>query len=313
MITPLDQSVRQCPALGSDLEFGALLRDPALGAAHLQRERGRVRGVLQQSGWGFYCERGLTLVRSLPWDEEHFGFPCADLARIYLKDEDGARLHPLSEALLERTVAEARSRGVVLLSARVPARRVQVIQRLQQLGLDLVDTSVELGTPLPLWDTPVGPSMQTRSAAASDRQELLETVAGFTANRFFRDPRIPRAKAGEVYAKWINAALEGQHGHLLVAEVDGRVAGLSTYVPADDALGVGLVALVAVHPAFQGQGIVNSLMSGCAEMMQDPSWDWPATAMVTSTQVTNSPALRAFGRHGLLPYNARHIFHGWLT
>lgn len=307
MIAPLqwDTATRQHPALESDREFASLLWAPQWGPAHLQRERQRVERVLtRESGWGFCTEAGLTLVRPLPWDEGHFGYPCADLCRFYLRG-DCADAGSAADALMQATVEEARRQGVVLLSARIPASRVELAQSLERHGLSLVDTSVELGTRLPLRRTPPVPGVTVRGPRPDDQQALAAIAATFVGNRFHRDPRIPVEKASGVYAGWAVAAMKGDHGRLLLAEADGQVAGLSSYSPPDDELGVGQVALVVIAPGFRGRRVIDPLMDGCARELA-------CEALVTSTQVSNSPALRAFGRHGLLPFGARHIFHGWL-
>jgi len=305
MITPLkwDDATREHPALSSDMEYAPLLRARQSGPLHLLRERRRVERVLtRESGWGFCSEAGLTLVRPLPWDEEHFGYPCADLCRFYLADGGDA---PAADALMGATVEEARRRGVALLSARIPAARVELVQSLQRHGMSLVDTSVELGRLLPLAHTPAVAGVTTREPQPEDREALVEIASTFVGNRFHRDPRVAADRATGVYAQWVVAAMEGRHGLLVVAELDGAVAGFSSYYPPDDDLGVGMVALVVVHLDTRGRRVIDPLMDGCARQLA-------CEAMVTSTQVSNSPALRAFGRHGLLPVGARHIFHGWL-
>lgn len=307
MIAPLqwDTATRHHPALEADLEFGFLLRAPELVSLHLQRERRRVERVLTaESGWGFCSGAGLTLVRPLPWDQGHFGYPCADLCRFYL--QAGGDFGAAADELMQATVEEARRRGVVLLSARVPAASMGLAQCLERHDLSLVDTSVELGTILPLKATPPVPGVTVRRPRPADQEALAAMAVTFVGNRFHQDPRIPAEKAVGVYAGWVVSAMKGDHGRLLLAEVDGEVAGFSSYASPDDELGVGSVALVVIHPGFRGRRVIDPLMDGCARELA------PAEAMVTSTQVSNSPALRAFGRHGLLPVGARHIFHGWL-
>ena len=306
MILPLqwDATTEHHPALEADLEFAPLLRAPDRAALHLQRERDRVEHVLtRQSGWGVRSDAGLILVRPLPWDQQHFGYPCADLCRFYLRA--GETFQEDADALMEATVCEARRRGVTLLSARVPAAPVELARCLERHGLCLVDTSVELGRSLPLLATPEVPGVIVRRPRPDDEPSLVAIASSFVGNRFHQDPRIPADKARGVHAGWVVSAMKGDHGRLMLAEADGEVAGFSSYSPPDDELGVGLVALVVIHPKFRGRRVIDPLMVGCARELA-------CDAMVTSTQVSNSPALRAFGRHGLLPMGARHIFHGWL-
>lgn len=292
------------PILAQDLEYLALLRDSSFLSLHLAREQRRVTGILEQGGWGCLSNKGLALIRPLLWDTNHFGFPCGDLVRFY---QDPSLDENEASELLENIIEENRRRGIVLLSARIAAHQTLLTRLMLQRGFLLVDTSVELGALLPFsLQRPLLPrsEVQVRLARAEDAAPLQMIAATFTANRFHRDPRILPEKAGEVYTQWVLAAMEKKHGYLLVAEVANTVAGFATYQPADDPLGISVMGLVVVGPAFKGQGIIDALITASAQQLS-------GQGLVTSTQVSNTAALRAFGRHGLLPINARHIFHYW--
>ncbi len=302
---PLSLHHLEHPALTSDQEFAGLLRAPALADLHRARERTRLASAMDAGSWGLACEAGVTLVRPLDWDTEHFGHRCADLTRIYRAEDPEGPPGRDFLGLLEATIQRCRELGVTLLSGRLPAAWVSTLGALTDLGARLVDTSVELGRPLPLRRPPGVPELVVRRARPEDEEALVEIAHGFTRNRFFRDARIPEGKAHGVYTSWVKNAMTDGHGSLALAEVDGQVAGLATHLVTDAALEVGLVALVAVHPRFRGRRVVDALMQGCERLLG-------GEVLVTSTQVSNGAALRGFGRHGLLPFNARHIFHLWL-
>lgn len=302
MPSPIDRTTLDHPALAADQDLAPLLRDPALAGLHCQRERQRVAAVLDQGGWGFTAPGCVTVVRPLPWDEQHFGYPCADLVRFYLAPGEPAGQQ--AGVVLDATVAEARRRGVTLLSARVPAAQIRLVHCLQQQGMLLVDTSLELATPLPLLPTPPVDGLTVRPGGDADLDQLAAIAVSFVGNRFHQDPRIPADLARGVYASWVTQAVQGNHGQLLLAELEGRVAGFTTFDTLDQPLDVGIVALVAVHPDFRGRRVLDPLMHACA---RQGGWQ----ALVTSTQVSNHAAQRAFGRHGLKPIGARHIFHLW--
>jgi len=286
------------PALATDLELASLLREARLRAEHLAREQRRVVAVLGAGGFGFASTAGMTLVRLLPWDSAHFGFPCADLVRTYLADDaDPAEL----TQLLDATVEQARRRGIRMLSARPRAALWRALDHLLGEGFHLVDTSIEIGICGRPLSTPTPAATLVRPARDSDVEALRSLARGFVDNRFHRDPAIPPAKATTLYESWATCALD----RVLVIEQEGQVVGLATYAPADDALAVAVVGLVVVHPEARGRGLVGPLLSGCAARAG-------GQALVTSTQLSNVAALRAFARLGLLPYAARHVLHGWL-
>jgi ribosomal protein S18 acetylase RimI-like enzyme len=170
----------------------------------------------------------------------------------------------------------------------------------------LVDTSVELGARQPLAAVRPPEAVRIRTPRAEDRGELEAIAATFRANRFHRDSRIPEERARAVYTSWVAAAADGRHGELLLAEVGGRVAGFCTYLVAGEGeVSVGTIGLVVIAPPCRGRRLLDPLVRACAAAAG-------GRAVATSTQVSNAAALRAFARCGLLPYNARHVLHGWL-
>lgn len=262
-----------------------------------------MRRTLAGGGFGFRSSVALALVRPLAWDSAHFGVSCADLVRVY-----AAPSAPAEElgALLEQTVTEARRRGIELLSARLLAAQTVALHWLLRRGFLLVDTSVELGGRLPLPRPQAPTGAHFRDAGPEDEGPLAAIAAEFVANRFHRDPRIPGEQAVGVYQRWAGAAARGEHGRAVAAELGGRLAGFATYHLADEELSVGVMGLVAVEARSRGHRLVDGLVHACAERAG-------GRAMVTSTQVGNVAAQRAFARSGLLPIGARHVLHGWLT
>jgi hypothetical protein len=301
MLAPLDDGAWQHPALDADLELAALLPRLELKPLHLAREQRRVKATLAQGGWGVAGARTLALVRALPWDTAHFGLPCADLVRLYQAD---AREDEL-EALVEETIAEARRRGVRLLSARLLAHQTRALHALLRRGLQLLDTSVELGARQPLVEAPAATGVVLRPPTAADREALAAIAATFVDNRFHRDERLPRERADAVYASWVRGAVERLRGELLLAEVDGAVAGFTTFDAPSDELDAGTIGLVVIAPAHRGRRLLAPLVVAGASAAG-------GGAIVTSTQVTNASALRGFARVGMLPFAARHVLHGWL-
>jgi len=271
--------------LATDLELGELA-DRADGVA---RERRRIGRLIENGAVAITGRSSLVLLRPLSWDTRHFGHGCADLVRIYGEDP------PIDEA-----VRRARSLGVRLLSARCRAERVDLAGALERQGFELVDTSVELGAAL----TSAAPS-RARPRRAEDLVALRAIARSFRANRFHLDRRIDPERADALYESW------AEHGAALVVDDGGDgIAGFCGWRPpdTDDPLRVGALTLIVISPEARGRGHFGELVGGVRAALLSAG----ARLMVTSTQIHNAAALRAFQREGLRPFGARHVFHRWI-
>ena len=304
--------------LAGDLEFANLLDCQALQQAMLSHERARVRKTLERRGWGIAAPQALLVVRDLPWDSAHFGRKCADLLRLYVGMD--AQQDVLDE-LIAQSVHDARAQGVDFFSARILAKQNMSLNSLLAAGFSLVDTSVELGQVVEQGLEQVGECMadgehlmadgehlSVRPARSSERVLLQQMAVTFEENRFHRDRRISKRQAEGVYRSWVDSALATDT--LLAGEHDGKLAALATYSPADEGLGVATLGLVIVAPNYRGRGVFGPLLHGATRLLRRTSGVAPR-AIVTSTQVSNIRALRAFMREGFRPIQARHVLHRW--
>jgi ribosomal protein S18 acetylase RimI-like enzyme len=271
--------------LAGDLELGDLA-DREQGTA---RERRRVRKLLDGGAIAIRGVGSLAILRPLEWDTRHFRFGCADVVRIY-----GA------EAPVDEIVERARGTGVRLLSARCRAERADHAHALERAGFEWVDTSVELGVAI----GPPAPPSRSRPARTEDFPAMRAVARTFRANRFHLDGRIDPARADALYESW--AAKEP----VLVADGADGVAGFCGWQPpeADDPLRVGSLTLIVLAPEARGRGHFGELVRGVRAALVEAG----ARLLVTSTQVHNARALRAFAREGLRPLGARHVFHKWI-
>lgn len=294
-----------------DLEFTSLINGPGFDLRHLNHERRRVTAALQAGGWGLGSTGGQALMRPLTWDSQHFGVSAAELSRLYwLPSQPLGSLQRLVDAC-HRSLVE---RDVQWIVARLRCDQLDALHHLENLGLRLMDTSLELG--LNKHEAQIAgeqasnPStsggVTLREGRHADGEELSRVAATFTENRFHRDPRIDDDSAAGVYRQWVSNAAAGLRQNVLVAEVAGRLAGFCTYQDASSAeLDVGTIGLLTVAPEFRGRGIARSLVDGAVRKMN-------ACRIVSSTQVENFASQRTFASLGFKTLGARHTLHGWL-
>lgn len=241
----------------------------------------------------------LSDLRIPPLYAERFGVRVALLDRVKL-------------STLDEVVAHCAAEDVRLLIARCAADDLPVVHALEGAGAHLMDTLVyfrcKLGPdapPLPELDPGV---IRPARPEDADRVEAIAAVA-FTGydGHFHADPRLDRAACDAVYTSWARASVLSREvaDEVLVAEVDGTVAGFITLKFATPETGEG--PLYGVAPEYQGQGL------GAALMAHGLRWFLArrATRMQMSTQVTNARSQRVWVRLGFAPSHAYYTFHRW--
>ena len=83
--------------------------------------------------------------------------------------------------------------------------------------------------------------------------------------RYHADPQMPPGTATKIYAQWVRSAFQGWADWILVAEVDGRIAGYGLWrkpleIEAKNSLSVAHYDLAAIDPEFLGRGLWTALM-----------------------------------------------------
>ena len=106
-------------------------------------------------------------------------------------------------------------------------------------------------------------SIAVRSAGPADHATIREIVS--SAYRQYRRELAPKA-----YARYLADLLDldrhSHHGHLVVAEADGRVLGSGAFYPDSSVQGLGWPPgwaggrALAVHPAARGRGVASALL-----------------------------------------------------
>jgi GNAT superfamily N-acetyltransferase len=151
-----------------------------------------------------------------------------------------------------------------------------------------------------------------RPVRPGEDEQVREVAAGSFRGYFghyHADPRLDRRLCDEAYVSWAQrSCLSREVAHeVLVAEVDGRVAGMATLRLNDAEEGEGV--LLGVAPAAQGQGVYRSSMIRALEWCRAQG----ASRMVVSTQITNLAVQKVWTRVGFEPSLAYYTFHKWFA
>lgn len=236
-------------------------------------------------------------VQKLPWDSEHFGFPVGRYVAEWM-----------DEAAAAAAVQHARASGLRCMYFLTGADQTDSIAAAQRHGFRVVDVRLTLeqvgSWPQPVMALTAGAVL--RSAETGDRA-ALDALAreSFTDSRFYADPGFPRAKAGELYARWLQRDLELDPDGVIVAQIGREVAGFISTRMGPTA---GQISLIAVDEHFRAAGLGGALVAAALERLRGQG----AAMVSVVTQARNLGALRMYERAGFRTQRVDLWFHYWL-
>lgn len=281
---------------------------------------------------------GMIALTPLPWETRVLGRPMAALKHLGVGPENGDAFSTRARLLAAATQA-ASERGIHGLLCKTHTDDIPTIHALETHGFLLVDTLLDFifdyrrnpltpdwpsaSTPWPssaARPTPGRPQpagdVQVRIAGSGDEQELCELALASFGNhfgRFHADPNISHQEAVNVYVEWIRSCVRGYADWIIVAEIDGKLAGYSAWKkpsPLEASLKarVGHYSIAGIHPHYFGRGLFSLLtvqgmrqLDGSAELIEGP------------THINNYPVQRGYANLRWRIGDARHAFHKWLT
>jgi ribosomal protein S18 acetylase RimI-like enzyme len=187
------------------------------------------------------------------------------------------------------------------LQAKVDCTDVDRVSRLERAGLHVVDVNVTLRREAAR--PPAAPAVAVRDAEPRDRDAVTRIAAtDYSASRFHLDPQIPDDVAGAIKRDWAGAWFDGARGdRMLVATDDGRIIGFHLALDGEERV----IDLIAVASGARGAGAGTALV--CALLGQEP-----LRPVVVGTQISNTGALRLYGRLGFTVAETRYVLHRML-
>jgi GNAT superfamily N-acetyltransferase len=198
---------------------------------------------------------------------------------------------------------------------------MSMIHCLENSGFQLVDTLLDYCvdyriTPFSSITEPKKTEdIVIRFAKPEDEKELEDLAKGaFKSHfgRFHADQHFTFDQATEVYVEWMRSSLRGYADYFILAEIEGRIAGLSIWKKTSQAeeqlpVKISHYSIGAVHPDFFGKGLFTrltyegmKLFNGKTDLIEGP------------THINNYAVQRGYTRLNWQIYDARHSFHKWL-
>ncbi len=198
------------------------------------------------------------------------------------------------EILLRALTSRAARLGYDQVLRRVPCEDLAQTWALQRAGYALLDVGVTFTRRL---HGPFGPSlrpdMKVRVATAKDMEEIVAAMLDVPwGGRLDADPTYPPARVRDLRARWLRNSQQGRADHVLVAEIDGAVAGYATCI-LDAHTGTGDIELVGTLPPFRRRGVGRTVVDHAV------AWFSSRTDVVTvRTQATNYAAAALYETAG---------------
>jgi len=195
--------------------------------------------------------------------------------------------HAVHTVLDPATVEPDDLRGEGTYQAKVPTTRPDLVARLEDAGMRVVNVSVTLGRA----PGAIGPETRTVRRLDPTRDGALLDVAerSFTQTRFHLDLGTPDAVANRIKRDWLESYLLGIRGEqLLVAESDGEPVGFLAVLRRGT---MRIIDLIAVDPDHRDKGLGRDLV---ARFMRDS--EGACERVQVGTQAANLGAIRFYER-----------------
>jgi GNAT superfamily N-acetyltransferase len=233
-----------------------------------------------------------------PWDSKFFGLEIAQV-----------RAEPVTDSALGEAAAWADANRIdclyLLIDDGDPAAEAAA-----RNGFEFVDLRLTLERPVRQDERgsglPARAGSAVRAARASDLPALAAIARASHRNtRFHLDRRFDPHRSDDLYAVWIERAVDGELADAVwVAELDGRARGYVTVSAGQDAASIGLVAVEeAVRGRNYGRLLVRTTIAWTADR------GLPRLRVVT--QGTSESSVRFYEALGFAPRRRQRWFHRW--
>lgn len=265
----------------------------------------------------FSCEDGaqrLAVLRGLDGETKALGLRCGRLEPLVLNVEEELSDRAIAGSM--RFIHETTGRSTFdHISSVVACADIHTQLALAAADFRLADTILGYHAQLDSIDLG-GVDPDVRESCPED-VEMLSEIAfrcfcerKMNGNRFAMDPVFDSDSVGALYASWLKGAiLEHQADRCFVFD-DGSVSGFMTFkLPTEIENGVGFsmgkAVLSGVHPERQGRGIYRRLLLAGARWLKSVGVE----KMEGKTQITTTPAIRAWQKIGAHLNITYHTFH----
>ena len=245
-----------------------------------------------------------SMLKPLSWDSSYFGIA---VARIEASDIDDRTLHDL--------LVLSRQKKISLVYWAAQTSRNVPDEILQEFSGSHLDRKATFVVDLDSWVSPdagdyrkplVSISEYPRGPASAPVLELGRAANAFS--RFVNDPRIPLAKANEMFEIWTNKSTLGEMADVVLvahpSDSSDAIVGMVTVSRRQDG---GQIGLIAVDPNVRCVGVGTALVHAAHRWMVGAG----LTRGWVVTQLANANACRLYERTGYKLHQLEEVYHFW--
>ena len=239
------------------------------------------------------------IAHKLDWDTEHFGYNIA-MADIHTLDEDYRR--ELTHWCKANDIE-----CVYFFGQADDDETVSLLEDMYWTGeAHLTDVRVTLQRDLiPDISHAWSRDIELTSHVVAYDLTVLDGLVDFHHSRFYYDYHFPTTKVDEMFNIWAHKSCTGYADRMLLAKIDGQLAGYQT-VKIED--GVGEIILLGVNQAYRRRGIATALTLNNLAYLRAQG----LTQAQVVTQGRNVEAQVVYTKLGFLPYKVQLYYHVWV-
>lgn len=249
---------------------------------------------------GYPTSNGPIQVGKVPWDSARYGFPFYE---VHLVKDDRAAV---VSAITSWKSSFTKNDRAVLVTRVVPAD-VSTIELLNKLGFYYVETAITLTMPLKGFETYETPGRELSILRRAEKEDLpeIKTMAAFIfhTDRFHIDPRLPKQRADERFANWVDDSFES--GDEIWISISRETHKIIAWVIMRPCMPSVVISLGAVDPAEQSRSQSRITIGDSLATFRDRGFE----KVSINVSLNNTSIIRSVVGLGFNFGSAEHIFH----
>jgi len=251
---------------------------------------------------------GLIALKKSGFENKIFGFNCASLDYFFIDSDESPE--KTRTALTTKLKSWIKSNNIRFMVTRIGLENEKLINHLSEIGFQIIDKLITLRSKLS--STNAEPRVKIRPFIAKEIEQIGEISSdAFTHSRFIRDGNLEPEQVYQVYREWAINCCNGRSDEVLVAEIEGNVAGFITCnieSVENSEKKYGDIQLLAVSKDYRGKGAGSSLVLGAQAWFKQRGCEF----VDVDTENSNDTSLAIYKKHGFTPTYSQTRMHKWI-